>query len=106
MKLKYDKIMSSNIFKDPYKKINDNRLEIDRCVRILGNCIKSKYKETRLMFNEKVSRLDNISPLKTLTRGYCLTEKNGKIVKSKNELKKDDEIELMFFDGNIDAKIM
>ena len=91
MKLKYEKIMSSNIFKEPYKKINDNRMEIDRCVRIIGNCIKSKYKETRLMFNEKVSRLDNISPLKTLTRGYCLTEKNGEIIKSKNELKKDDE---------------
>ncbi len=106
MKLKYEKIMSSNIFKEPYKKINDNRMEIDRCVRIIGNCIKSKYKETRLMFNEKVSRLDNISPLKTLTRGYCLTEKNGEIIKSKNELKKDDEIEITFFDGIKNAKVM
>lgn len=106
MKLKYEKIMALNIFKEPYKKINDNRMEIDRCVRIIGNCIKSKYKETRLMFNEKVSRLDNISPLKTLTRGYCLTEKNGKIIKSKNELKKDDEIEIKFFDGIKNAKVM
>ena len=32
MKLKYEKIMSSNIFKEPYKKINDNRMEIDRCL--------------------------------------------------------------------------
>ena len=106
MKLKYEKIMSSNIFKEPYKKINDNRMEIDRCVRNIGNCIKSKYKETRLMFNEKVSRLDNISPLKTLTRGYCLTEKNGEIRKSKNELKKDDEIEITFFEGIKNAKVM
>lgn len=106
MKLKYDKIVSSNVFKDPYKKINLNRVEIDRYVRNMSNCIKSKHKESKLIFMQKISRLDNVSPLKTLTRGYCLIEKNGEIIKSKDDLNKDDIINLKLFDGNKNAKIV
>ena len=39
-----------------------------------------------------MSKLDTLSPLKTLTRGYSLTEKDNKIVKSAKELKKDDKV--------------
>ena len=31
---------------------------------------------------------------------------NGKVVKSANELKKDDEINIRFYDGNAKAKII
>ena len=46
-----------------------------------------------------MSKLDALSPLKTLTRGYTLTEKDNKIVKSSSELKQGDEVKLRFYDG-------
>ena len=52
-----------------------------------------------------MSKLDTLSPLKTLTRGYSLTEKDNKIVKSAKELEKDDKVKLKFSDGEKDAII-
>ena len=34
-----------------------------------------------------IAKLDALSPLKTLYRGYSITEKNNKVIKSKEELK-------------------
>lgn len=53
-----------------------------------------------------VARLDTLSPLKTLTRGYSLTEMNGKIIKSTSNLKKDDKVVLRFVDGEKKAMIL
>lgn len=106
MKLRYKNTMSSIVFKDPLRKINDNYVELDRFVKILENSIKSKQKEAKLLFAQKVARLDNLSPLKTLTRGYCLTEKDGKIVNSQKDLILNDEVEIKFFDGSRKARII
>ena len=59
-----------------------------------------KKKQIDALFAEKIAKLDTLSPLKTLSRGYCFTEKEGKIINSSKLLKKDDEVELRFFDGN------
>ena len=53
-----------------------------------------------------ISKLDALSPLKTLTRGYCITEMNGNVVSKAQDLKKDMEIKLRFQDGNASAKII
>ena len=55
---------------------------------------------------ELISKLDTLSPLKTLTRGYCITQKDGNIIRKSNDLKKDDEIALVFSDGQKNAKIL
>ncbi len=106
MKLSYEKLISSSVFSDPYKIINDKYLEIDRNIKLLENSIKMKQKEKQSLFAERVAKLDALSPLKTLTRGYCITEKDNKIIKSIKDLKIDDEIEIKFFDGEKQAKIL
>ena len=53
-----------------------------------------------------VAKLDALSPLKTLTRGYSIAEKDGKIINSVKDLNKEDKIELKFFDGTKDAQVL
>ena len=53
-----------------------------------------------------IAKLDALSPLKTLTRGYSIIQANGKIIKSINQIKKDDEIDIKLIDGNAKAKVM
>ena len=106
MSLRYEKVMASQVFKDPFKKINEYSLELDKYVRSLETNIKNKHNEEKARFVEKIAKLDTLSPLKTLSRGYSITEKQGKIVNSKKDLKKDDEVELKFFDGAKQAKII
>ena len=106
MKLRFDKIKASQVFKDPYKKINEYSIELDKYVRIIEINIKNRYNKAKSDYVEIISKLDALSPLKTLARGYSITEKNGKIVNSKKELSKNDEIQLKFFDGEKQAKII
>ena len=106
MNLRYEKVMASHVFKDPFKKINEYSVELDKFVRSLEISIKNKHSEQKSKFAEKVAKLDTLSPLKTLSRGYSITEKQGKIVASKKDLKKDDEVEIKFFDGTKQAKII
>ena len=46
------------------------------------------------------------SPLKTLSRGYSIITLNGKTIKEAKYLKKDDEINIKLFDGQVNAKIL
>ena len=106
MRLRVDKINASQVFKEPYRKINDYSLELDKNIKSLEVSVKNILNKSKSNFAEKIAKLDALSPLKTLTRGYSITEKNGKIIKSKNDLSKDDEINLRFIDGEKQAKII
>ena len=106
MKLKFEKLMTSKVFTDPYRRINDYSLELDRCIKSIDTSIKNKTNLSKAYFSEMVAKLDMLSPLKTLTRGYSITEKADKIINSKKDLHKDDEIQIKFYDGEKHAKIL
>ena len=106
MKLRYEKCMSSRVFKDPLRNINDNYLKIDTFIKRLENTIKTKQKEEKTKYVELISKLDTLSPLKTLTRGYSLIEKDGEIIKSVNDVKSEEKIDIRFVDGVKKAKIL
>ena len=105
MKLRYEKSMSSVAFKEPLRKINDNYLKLDTFIKQLENNIKTKKEDKKSRYMELIAKLDTLSPLKTLYRGYSITEKNNKIVKSKLELNSGDVINLRFKDGNKKATV-
>ena len=106
MKLRYEKCMSSRVFKEPLRNINDNYLKIDTYIKTLENIIKTKQKEEKTKYIELVSKLDTLSPLKTLTRGYTLVEQNGKIIKSTKDVNSGDKIDIKFTDGTKQAEIL
>ena len=106
MKLRYNKTMASRVFTAPLQKINEQYLNVDIEIKKLENIIKMKLKENQKKEIELISKLDALSPLKTLTRGYCIAEEKGKILKSAKNLKINDVIDLKFCDGEKQAKIM
>ena len=99
MKLRYEKCMKSRVFTDPMRKIRDIDIVLDSYVQRLENRIRNIQKDNKTKYVELITKLDTLSPLKTLTRGYTLAEKDNKIVKSAKELQKGDEIKIRFFDG-------
>ena len=103
MNLRYEKCMSSSVFKEPLRKINDNYIKLDNCIKQIENSIKVKHEKEKTKYIELIAKLDALSPLKTLYRGYSITEKNNKVIKSKEELKANDLIEIRFVDGKKEA---
>ena len=61
---------------------------------------KTKQKYTLLL-----SKLDALSPLKTLERGYGIVKLNDKAITSIKDLKKDDLINIELKDGNVNALV-
>ena len=106
MRLRYEKCLNSKVYKEPLQKVSDYYLEIDRLMKSIENSTIKKLKDSRLESAKLITKLDTLSPLKTLTRGYCLTESNGNVITKAEELKKDMEIDLKFQDGTAKAKII
>ncbi len=106
IKLRYEKCMSSMVFKDPLKRINENYIKIDMCIKQLEKNINAIKEENKKKYIELVSKLDTLSPLKTLLRGYSIVEKNGKVVKKVEDLNTGDEISIRLENGKKKAKIM
>ena len=96
--------MASRVFKEPTSKIKDLYVELDKNVKRIETAITNKVKDSKTKSVEFISKLDTLSPLKTLTRGYTIATLNGKSVKSIKEVKKDDLIDLRFTDGIVKTK--
>lgn len=106
MKMKYQSLMNSKVFTDPIQNMQNNYLRIDSFIKRLENSIVLKQKEVQKDFKSMTLKLDALSPLKTMVRGFSIIEKDGKIIKSSKNLEKDDEVSIKLIDGNKQAKIM
>ena len=106
MRLRYEKCMASRAYTNPLQRVNESYIKVDMYVKTLQSSITGKIKESRNNYLNMVSKLDTLSPLKTLTRGFCIVETNGKIIKQSKDINKDDEITLKFQDGIRNAKVI
>lgn len=106
-KLRFEKCMKSSVYTNPLQKINENYMLIDKYTKLLENSMNLKIKEKKTYMVEWISRLDALSPLKTLTRGYVMaTNEQGKIIKSVKEVNREDKVSLRFTDGEKKAQIL
>ena len=107
MRLSYEKCMARQAFKNPTQKINEQYMVIDMKVKAMQNKIQLKLKEERTKFIKQVSKLDTLSPLKTLARGYSIvTDSSNKIIKSVKDLKENQNINIRLADGEKQAKVL
>ncbi len=106
MRLRYEKCMNQRVFKEPLQKIQEKYIVIDMKVKSMQNSVNAMYKDKKSNAMKLIAKLDALSPLKTLMRGYSIVSLNGKSIKSANDLKKDDEVELRLSEGSAKAKIL
>ncbi|MGN1269757.1 MAG: exodeoxyribonuclease VII large subunit [Clostridia bacterium] len=106
MKLRYQKCMKSRIYTDPLKEINQKYMLIDIKTKEMENFINKKIQKEKLKAQSLILKLDSISPLKTLARGYSIVSKNKKTIKSIKQIEKEDKITIQMQDGILDAKII
>ena len=106
MRLRYEKCMNSRVFKEPLQKVNEKYILIDMKIKSMQSSITNIYNKKKTDMVKHISKLDALSPLKTLSRGYSIIQIDGKVIKSVNELKKDDELDLRLVDGEAKAKVI
>lgn len=87
----------------PQKYISDLRVRCDKTDIKLESISKSYLLSKRKSFSELCSRLDALSPLKVMSRGYAAVSKDSKSVISAFELEKGDIIDIDFADGKVNC---
>ena len=107
IRLAYEKCMARPAFRNPTQKINEQYMVIDMKIKAMQNIIQLKLKEEKTKFVKQVSKLDSLSPLKTLSRGYSIvTDSSNIIIKSVKDLKENQDINIRLTDGEKQAKIL
>ncbi len=106
MKLRYEKCMAQRVFKEPLQKINEKAILLDTLVKSLANSTRLKINDCKKEFIEVATKIDSLSPMKTMARGYSIVEKDGKIVKKVDDVQKDDELSIRLSDGQITTKVL
>ncbi len=96
----FERYSKSPVLLNPYRYIDEKKMNFDYLLKSLVH-ISSK---TTSLHREKLSilvgKLSSLSPLSILSRGYNITkDKNGKFIKSINEININDELSLKFYDG-------
>jgi len=98
--------MSSSVFKEPRRMVNDSAILLDQYIKKLEVAINNKRQSEKEKYVKLVSKLDTLSPLKTLTRGYSIIEKDGKTVNSVKQLENGIDVDIRLIDGKTKAKII
>ncbi len=85
----------------PKDRIDDYNLKLDSLLKSMGNSLKMKTMTLRKQFSEQTAKLDALSPLQTLSRGYSIpTTEDGTVIRSAEEMKKGMEFTLRLKDGS------
>lgn len=122
-------IYSRNLFKNPMIIYQTKELLFDSIIERLKHSttnlvnIKSKqlieikgsyiFKSPNKLLDNKtnkyinlISKLETLSPLLTLQRGYTMTKMDGKVISSSKKIKKGDRLNIEFSDGSIDTEVL
>lgn len=100
-------ILHKHYFKNFLYKILDCQIFVENKSDILNKQINSKIKENNFILQSNINKIESLSPINILKKGYViLSNKNNKIIKSKDHIKKGDIIKIRFYDGYKKAKII
>ena len=101
-----DKLINSPVLQKP-DKIVDNCLDyINSLNEKLNESFKDNLTDCSSEFAILCSKLDALSPLKVLGRGYSITKKDGVVINRFDSLKLGDKVSIQFVDGSVNAEII
>jgi exodeoxyribonuclease VII large subunit len=82
------------------RKIEERRQYAADLAERLERACGTRTERERLLLAEMKAALAGRSPRAVLARGYCVAEKDGRVVRGTSGLKQEDRLKLRFYDGN------
>ena len=87
------------------KIITAEKNKIQEFEKTLPGKLQIRFEKEKLKLEKHSKSISILDPSQTLKRGFTITSKNSKVVKSAKELSKEDEIITLFFDGESVSKV-
>lgn len=91
----------------PQEVINNNYMRLDMMVKQITNSTEKILTSCKERYAKSITKLDAISPLKVMARGYSLaTDDENKIIKSVKQLDKKEKFVLKLTDGERKCRVI
>lgn len=88
------------------ERIFQNRqLELDRITDKMANRVNQILQNSESVVSNLVARMDALSPLKVMARGFSVASKGGECISSANSLNVGDNITVKLIDGDVDCLV-
>ena len=81
------------------------RSKIEKSQLLLSRAMDGKIDRMNFKLKNNMGKLDSLSPLAVVDRGYAIATKNKRVIKSIADVKKSDKIEIKVSDGIIEAAV-
>lgn len=105
LSVRLDNLTGRSVFTKKYGFIEPLSLRLDSINSKLDGVFTSKFSKFETGYIGLTSKLDALSPVKTLLRGFSIAEKGGRPVKTVNELSVGDRIMIKLSDGSADCTV-
>lgn len=89
----------------PKNYIDNLCVRCDRAVMAMDSAVKQNIAAKQKDFSSLCAKLDAMSPLKILARGFGVASKEGKIISDINSVNVGDKIDVMLSGGNIGCEV-
>jgi len=83
----------------------NKKMEMNHFSTLLKNSSRARIRQLVLLLEGLEKNIINMSPINVLKRGYSITTANGVSIKSIKQVKENETIETIVFDGKIDSVI-
>lgn len=103
--MRLDNLSASGFLRKPDDFLNDCDKRILELRKSLNSDVRAIYESKYNSAFVLLSKLDALSPLKILSRGYSVVKLNESVVSSASQLNVNDIIKLRFTDGKVEATV-
>ena len=101
-----DRFTKSPVLHNPEKIIENSEMYLDSLNSRINDSFKNTVTEYSSKFAMICSKLESLSPLKVLARGYSIVKKDEKIITDIDDISVGDKISLQFAEGTAKAEII
>ena len=91
---------------DPQQVVERKKAKLNLLEVRLQNNTQRFLERHKSQLKQYMSILESLSPLKVVERGYSMTSKNGELVKSTNQLKVKDIVQVQLMQGKFSAQVI
>lgn len=96
---------SSRVLLDPMSPVEERRQLLDRQSQRLAAALTGQLAREKGRFTAAAAKLDAMSPLKVLGRGYAIAQKGERVVLSAADLREHDRFTLRLRDGSVPCQV-
>lgn len=100
-----NELTSKRCLSTPLYPVEERAMRLDRAVRRFTSAAERVTARAGTRLASAAGKLDAMSPLRVLSRGYALASKDGHVVRSAEELHPTDKIILRLHDGTVPCRV-